>query len=45
MSEGMLSYMDESRRIRNDKLLEDFELVLQYPQLQDGLKDITGESD
>ena len=44
LSEGMLSYMEESRRISNNKLLEDFELVLQYPELQDGLKNITEES-
>jgi len=40
LSEGMLSYMAESRRINNDKLLKDFKLVLQYPTLQDGLKHI-----
>ena len=40
LSEGMLSYMAESRRIDNKKLLNDFELVIQYPKLQDGLKNI-----
>ena len=40
LSEGMLSYMAESRRIDNRKLLKDFELVLQYPTLQDGLEHI-----
>jgi hypothetical protein len=40
LSEGMLSYMAESRRIDNKKLLQDFELVLKYPKLQDGLKHI-----
>ncbi len=40
LSEGMLSYMAESRRIDNKKLLKDFELVIQYPKLQDGLKHI-----
>jgi len=40
LSEGMLSYMAESRRINNKKLLKDFELVLQYPRLQEGLKHI-----
>ena len=40
LSEGMLSYMAESRRIDNKKLLKDFALVLQYPELQDGLKHI-----
>jgi nucleoside-diphosphate-sugar epimerase len=41
LSEGMLSYMAESRRIDNKKLLNDFELKLIYPKLQDGLKKIT----
>jgi len=41
LSEGMLSYMAESRRIDNSKLLKDFELELIYPKLQDGLKKIT----
>ena len=40
LSEGMLSYMAESRRIDNNKLLKDFALVLQYPDLQAGLKNI-----
>lgn len=38
LSEGMLSYMAESRRIDNKKLLKDFNLVLRYPDLQTGLK-------
>ncbi len=38
LSEGILSYMAESRRIGNKKLLKDFSLVLQYPNLQAGLK-------
>jgi len=41
LSEGMLSYMAESRRIDNSKLLKDFDLELKYPKLQDGLKKIT----
>ena len=41
LSEGMLSYMAESRRIDNSKLLRDFDLELKYPKLQDGLKKIT----
>lgn len=40
LSEGMLSYMAESRRIKNKKLLNDFKLELQYPTLKDGLKKI-----
>lgn len=41
LSEGMLSYMAESRRIDNSKLLKDFDLVLEYPSLQQGLKMIS----
>ena len=37
LSEGMLSYMAESRRIDNSKLLRDFGVGLQYPTLRDGL--------
>ncbi|HEY9052594.1 MAG TPA: SDR family oxidoreductase [Gammaproteobacteria bacterium] len=40
LSSGMLSYMEESRRISNTKLLRDFNLSLQYPDLDAGLKDI-----
>lgn len=40
LSEGMLSYMAESRRINNKKLLKDFQLDLQYSDLQSGLKHI-----
>lgn len=40
LSDGMLSYMAESRRIDNSKLLKDFALNLQYPDLQAGLKHI-----
>lgn len=38
LSEGMLSYMDESRRIANDKLLRDFNISLKYPDIESGLK-------
>ena len=38
LSAGMLSYMGESRRIGNEKLLKDFPLTLQYPDLRVGLK-------
>ena len=41
ISAGMLSYMAESRRIDNKKLLNDFNLELIYPTLDDGLKQIT----
>ena len=40
LSEGMLSYMAESRRIDNKKLLNDFALSLQYPKLKDGLESL-----
>jgi len=40
LSAGMLSYMAESRRIDNKKLLKDFDLELQYPDLHEGLKNI-----
>ena len=40
LSTGMLSYMAESRRISNKKLLRDFEITLHYPELQSGLKHI-----
>ncbi len=33
MSKGMLSYLQESRRIRNDKLLTELAISLQYPSL------------
>ncbi|WP_198263267.1 NAD-dependent epimerase/dehydratase family protein [sulfur-oxidizing endosymbiont of Gigantopelta aegis] len=38
LSAGMLSYMAESRRINNKKLLTDFNLTLKYPDLDSGLK-------
>ncbi len=41
LSSGMLSYMEESRRISNVKLLRDFKLTLQYPDLDSGLADVT----
>ena len=41
LSDGMLSYMAESRRIKNEKLLKDFVLSLHYPTLAQGLKKIT----
>ncbi len=37
LSAGMLSYMDESRRIDNQKLLTEFDLSLKYPDLDKGL--------
>ena len=41
LSAGMLSYMDESRRISNKKLLSAFKLQLKYPQLNmENLKEV-----
>ncbi|MEB4592196.1 NAD-dependent epimerase/dehydratase family protein [Candidatus Thiothrix sp. Deng01] len=37
MGAGMLSYLQESRRIRNDKLLTELGIRLQYPSLAAGL--------
>jgi hypothetical protein len=37
VSAGMLSYLQESRRIRNDKLLKDLQITLQYPDLASAL--------
>ncbi len=33
LSEGMVSYLKESRRIRNDKMLEELKIKLKYPTL------------
>ena len=38
LSAGMLSYMEESRRIDNHKLLNTFGIKLKYPDLEKGLK-------
>lgn len=38
VSAGMLSYLQESRRIHNDKLLKELKLALLYPSLAEGLK-------
>jgi nucleoside-diphosphate-sugar epimerase len=38
MSAGMLSYLKESRRLDNRKLVEDLGVVLRYPNLEAGLK-------
>lgn len=42
MSAGMLSYLQESRRIRNDKLLTELNIRLQYPSLAAGLGMLKG---
>ncbi len=38
LSAGMLSYLDESRRVDNGKMLKHFDLNLQYPNLDAGLR-------
>ena len=40
LSPGMLSYMQESRRISNKKLLETFKLQLKYPSLDNFLSSL-----
>lgn len=38
ISPGMLSYLKESRRMDNSKMMKDLNITLQYPNLKDGLK-------
>jgi len=38
MSAGMLSYLKESRRLANDKMLRELGVVLRYPDLAAGLR-------
>jgi len=38
ISKGMLSYLKESRRMDNSKMLKDLKIKLKYPTLKDGLK-------
>lgn len=38
ISKGMLSYLKESRRMDNSKMINDLEITLKYPTLKDGLK-------
>lgn len=44
LSPAMLSYLTESRRMDNHRLLHDFELQLQYPDLTAGLAEITAQN-
>ncbi|MGM0594856.1 MAG: SDR family oxidoreductase, partial [Pseudomonadota bacterium] len=37
LSPAMLSYLTESRRMDNRKLLREFDLTLRYPTLKEGL--------
>jgi nucleoside-diphosphate-sugar epimerase len=38
LSAGMLSFLNDSRRMRNDKILRELGIELQYPDLDSGLK-------
>lgn len=38
ISKGMLSYLKESRRMDNSKMINELEITLKYPTLKDGLK-------
>jgi nucleoside-diphosphate-sugar epimerase len=38
MTAGMLSYLKESRRLDNKKMLEDLQITLRYKNLEEGLK-------
>jgi len=40
LSQGMVSYLQESRRIRNQKMLSELGIVLRYPNLEVALKKI-----
>jgi hypothetical protein len=37
LSPGMLSFLNDSRRMDNTRLLEELEISLQYPDLESGL--------
>jgi nucleoside-diphosphate-sugar epimerase len=39
LSAGMMSYMRESRRLSNRRLLEDLGVRLRFPTLEEGLRD------
>ena len=39
ISKGMLSYLKESRKMDNSKMIGELEIELKYPTLKDGLKD------
>ncbi len=38
ISKGMLSYLKESRRMDNSKMINELKITLKYPTLKDGLK-------
>lgn len=45
MNPMMLSYLTESRRMDNRKMLEELSITLQYPDLEAGLKNIVAQLD
>jgi nucleoside-diphosphate-sugar epimerase len=38
LSPGMMSFLQDSRRMKNDKLLRELDIILQYPDLDAGLR-------
>jgi len=38
LSVGMLSYLSESRKISNQKVLDELEVELKYPDFREGIK-------
>ncbi len=44
LSPALLSYLDESRRVRNDRLLRELGLVLTYPDPEAGIRASLGEA-
>lgn len=45
LSPGMLSYLDESRRIKNSRMLEELGVTLKYPNLDVGLEATKAQQD
>ncbi|HEY9148697.1 MAG TPA: hypothetical protein VIQ22_06765, partial [Gammaproteobacteria bacterium] len=45
LSPAMLSYLTESRRMDNSKLLRDFKLTLRFPDLTAGLQALDGAAE
>jgi nucleoside-diphosphate-sugar epimerase len=44
LSTGMLSFLQDSRRMKNDKLLNELGITLKYPDLAHGLAQCVGQS-
>ena len=45
ISKGMLSYLRESRRMDNSKMLKELGVQLQYPDLETGLASLSGQTE